>query len=1121
MKPRPRVWLLTLLILILASRLSLHSQGNRGDITGIITDNSMPPIRFGEFLLVHPTPMSGSSSGQKVNGAARDSRTDRMGKSSRKEVSQTETRVVFRGSQRSTKGSLSVRGTSAQRTVEFIEDIRPILERKCYACHGPDQHLADLRLDARTAAFRGGISGLAIIPNKAKESLLYQRVAGIGDKPQMPLSGGKLSAAQIALVEAWIDHGAQWPEDVGVQTAELKKHWAYMRPQRPQLPAVKMSSWIRNPIDNFILSRLEKEGMGPSTEASRERLIRRVSLDLIGLPPSLVEVDEFLSDRSQDAYEKLVDRLLASPHYGERWAQPWLDLARYADTHGYARDNRRSMWLYRDWVIRALNADMPFDQFTIEQIAGDLLPGSTIDQEIATGFHRNTMINEESGTDPEEFRMAAVLDRVDTTATVWLGSTLACAQCHNHKYDPFTQEEYYRLSAYFNSTEEESVADKRSNVSSRGPILTVSSPPQLAPLRRTLEDEIVRLEKVYQTQTPELNAAQLEWEGAMADSLSHWTDLRPIQLLSTSGATLTLLPDQSVLAGAYNPDQDTFVVIAETSLQEISSIRLEALTHPSLPRRGASRSPSGNFVLTEFEVEAAPLKEPSLAQAVEFIDAVADYSQKGMPARDAIDDDPSTGWAVEGDKESFQVDRQVVFIPKVPFGFREGTRLRIRLRQESSLPQQVIGRFRLSLTAAQSPAKIIELPARLQPFLAHLPASRTDEEKQLLSEHYRSVAPFLKPVRDRLVSWRRNLNDITSPKALVMKDLPQPRVSYILLGGNFLNKGKIVTPGLPAILHSPPKGEPANRLTLARWLVDKDNPLVARVTVNRVWSEFFGRGFVNTPEDFGTRSEPPTHPELLDWLSTEFMRGAWSMKAIHRLIVTSATYRQDSQLTQEGLDRDPNNKLLTRAPRLRLSAELIRDHALSVSGLLAPRVGGPSVFPPQPEEIWPMIYANFQWEASSGESRYRRGIYTFWRRTVPYPAFVTFDAPSREKCTVRRFRTNTPLQSLTTLNDPAFFDMARGLARRLLVEAPPDTGQRIDYAFRLCVARRPSPEERQRLALFLDQELDYFRHNANAARQASDGGDVKPPETADSAEFAAWTLLANILLNLDETLTKG
>lgn len=1008
--------------------------------------------------------------------------------------------------------------------VDFVQHIQPIFERSCLPCHGPQKQMVGLRLDLKEAALKGGISGPILVPGHSEESLLYLRVAGLEDLKQMPLEGEPLSGEEIDRIRRWIDQGADWPEGAALKVQPEKRHWAYQKPVRPDPPAVKNSSWVRNPIDHFVLARLEAEGLQPSPQARPETLIRRVTLDLIGLPPSPQEVDAFLADRSPDAYERLVDRLLASPHYGERWARPWLDWARYADSHGYEKDRPRSMWLYRDWVVKALNQDMPFDRFTIEQIAGDLLPEAGVEQKIATGFHRNTMINEEGGVDPEEYRIAAIVDRVDATASLWLGTTLACAQCHDHKYDPFTQKEYYRFFAFFNTTEPEVSLERGNERVSRGPLVRLPSPAYLSAHRHSVEDEIVGLETVLRTPTPELEAEQKKWEQEVAGRVVRWNVLEPVALVSVAGAKLERLEDGSILVSGKNPEKDAYVVLAETAEKRLAAIRLEALTHSSLPQGASGRSAGGNFVLTGFEVEAAPVERPEAKRGVPLARAAAEYSQRGFDIQNAITGDPLKGWAIDGDKEGYRVDRQAVFVFEEPLDFPQGAHLIVRLKHESDHLHHTLGRFRLLVTAGKSAEESAKVPLRLEPILALAPAERSEEQQKILADYYRSIAPSLEPVRERLAHLRERWTELSSPTTLVMKEVAEPRPTFVHIRGNFLDPGRQVSAGVPAVLHSLPKDKSVNRLALAEWLVSEENPLVGRVTMNRLWIERFGRGLVETPEDFGSRGEPPTHPELLDWLATELPRQKWSLKTMHRLMVTSATYRQSSRLTPEILERDPHNRLLARGPRFRMDAEMIRDNALEIAGLLSRRMYGPSVFPPQPEGTWNVVYSSEKWQTSKGEDRYRRGLYTFWRRTTPYPAFMTFDAPSRETVCLRRVRTNTPLQALTTLNDPAFFDAARGLARRLMSRyhsAAEPIRERIVYAFRLCVARQPDEKELNRLARLFEGELARFRQDSGSAEQIALGGEVQPSAGTDLAEFAAWTMLANVLLNLDETITRG
>jgi Protein of unknown function (DUF1553)/Protein of unknown function (DUF1549)/Planctomycete cytochrome C len=950
---------------------------------------------------------------------------------------------------------------------DFHKDIEPIFKASCSGCHQGKSAAAGLRVDSREGLLR------VIVPGKPDSSLLMQRVAGKGGK-RMPLGGAPLSADQIEALRHWIEEGAPWPAE-----GAARKHWAYVRPERPAIPTLKNTKWARNPIDRFVLARLEKEGLRPAPEASRETLIRRLSLDLTGLPPGIAEIDEFLSDTQPGAYERLVDRLLASPHYGERWARPWLDLARYADTNGYEADLRRSNWKYRDWVIQALNRDMPFDQFTIEQIAGDMLPGATDEQKIATGFLRNSMFNEEGGVDREEANWEVQIDRVNTVSSVWLGSTIGCAQCHNHKFDPFSQKEYYQLVAFFNNAEFSDKAYRRE------PALDLPTPEQ-ASRRDEINAEIKRLEQQLNDSSPEFAKRQADWERGVAEAEASWTPLQPVRLISTGGSTLTAAADGSILASGANPTSDTYVIDAKTLLKEITAIRIEALPDASLPRGGPGRDPYGNFFLTEVHVEAG--------SKVTFRKVLAD---------DGRLNDKKFGqlWSVDASREDQRLRRQLVLIPEKPL---TTDALRIILTQTSEFGCQGLGHFRLSVTGDADPGRVVDVPAKLRPQLG----TKSEE----LGKRYRSVAPELAPVRDKLSALRKQLDGLHIVNTLVMSEhagVESPS-AYLRIRGSFLSKGEEVHADVPSILPPLADGEPS-RLGLARWLVRADNPLTARVTMNHIWEVYFGRGLVETGEDFGSQGARPSHPELLDWLAAEFMSNGWSLKSMHRLIVTSSTYRQSSRATPQLLERDPANVLLARGARYRLEAEMIRDVALASSGLLSAKIGGPSVFPYQPEGLWDLPYNDDKWVESKGEDRYRRGLYVFVRRTSPYPSMTAFDAPSREACTVRRIRTNTPLQALTTLNDPAFFEAAQKLAQRILEQGGPDTGSRAVYGFRLVTARRPAAKELESLLSSFEKERRHFDSNPDEARQIC--GKPDP-------ELAAWSVLSNVLLNLDETLTR-
>jgi hypothetical protein len=923
------------------------------------------------------------------------------------------------------------------RKVDFAREVLPIFKASCFPCHGPTKRNGGLRLSNREDAFKGGVSGPAIIPGNAEASLLVKRITSDELGPRMPKGLTALSPDQIETIKRWINEGAEWPEG-----AENAKHWAFIPPQRPPVPPVKNKAWVRNPIDAFILHRLEQEGLQPSPEAPKEVLIRRVYLDLIGLPPSPEEVDAFLKDKRPDAYERLVDRLLASPHYGERQARIWLDLARYADTDGYEKDLRRSIWRYRDWVIDAFNRDMPFDQFTIEQIAGDLLPNPTLEQRIATGFHRNTMQNLEGGVDQAEAHFMKLVDRVDTTATVWLGITLGCARCHDHKYDPFTMRDYYAMLAFFNNSKIYPVGDA-----------SVSEEKWLeAQIKAPTREQLRQLEQI------EKRLAQLR---RRYPNPPEWRVLTPLEVKAEHGSQLSVQPDGSILAQGNAPDKEVYQLQYRLPAGSYRALRVEAIPDERLPQKGSGRAGSGNFVLTGIAVSLQ-------GQALTLRRAIADFVQDGFNLTALVrGDSPNQGWAIY---PRVSEPHELILLFDKPFALRRDAELTLTLRFESQHKQHVLGRFRISVSNA---AAIQRLEA--------------EQDKRDLEAQF--------------------------PTTLVMEDNPQNGTlkAAIRIRGEFTNPGEEVEAGTPAILHPFPPDYPRNRLGLAKWLVSRDNPLTARVQVNRMWEACFGRGLVETSDNFGTQGAYPTHPELLDWLAVEFMERGWSIKAIYRLIVTSATYRQSSRITPELLERDPKNTLYARGPRHRLEAELIRDNALAIGGLLSRKIGGPSVFPYQPEGVWDIPYNADRWVMSEGEDRYRRGIYTFWRRSAPYPSFVAFDANSREVCTVNRPRTNTPLQALVLLNDPVYIEAAQGLAKRMLKAARGTLEKGIEYGFRCCTARYPQPKELARLKQLYEQMLTRYRSDPEATRKLTG---------SDDPTFAALTMVAHVMLNLDETITK-
>ena len=1013
----------------------------------------------------------------------------------------------------------------------FAARVRPLFAARCYQCHGPNLQQNGLRLDSLAAVLKGSESGPVIVPGDSEKSRMVRRLLAL-ERPQMPYGGPPLGPEEIKLIRDWIDSGAPGPDSTEPLAAgKPVKHWAYVKPLRPEQPKVQDPAWCRNPIDNFVLARLEREGLKPSPQADKETLIRRVSLDLIGLPPTPEEVDLFLADTSPDAYEKLVDRLLASPHYGEKWAAPWLDLGRYADSNGYEKDNLRVAWKYRDWVINALNQDMSFKEFTIEQIAGDMLPHPTTDQLIATGFHRNTMLNEEGGVDHEEYRWYSLIDRTNTTASVWMGLTLGCAQCHNHKFDPFPQKEYYKFLAFFDNVQYKDLNLGQGEGNILEPELELPTPEQDKKAKE-IRGEIAKLQAVLDTRTPELAAAQAKWEMEMKAAEGQWTMLVPSHATSEGGATLSLLPDDSILAGGKNPDADTYTVQASTNLTGITGVRIEVLSDPSLPNGGPGRDSDGNFFLSDFEAEARPAGGKGAPQVIQFKGAEADEAQGGYEIKRIVGkrgkQEGLQGWAIDDSLSSAVKLRQAVLVPEKPFGDEHGTLLTIRLKHQMLHAARNIGRFRLSVTTMADPLSMVKLAARLRPVLDMPAGARSPEQANQLAAAYRALAPQLQPTRDQTAKLNKDLTGLGIVSALIVRERPGPELpsTDLHIRGAYLSKGERVYANVPSILNPLPPGTIPNRLALAEWLVSEDNPLTARVTVNRFWEQLFGHGIVETSEDFGTQGDLPTHPELLDWLATEFMRDGWSMKKIKRTLVTSATYMQSSRVTPELLERDPYNKLLARGPRFRVDAETVRDIALAASGLLSPKIGGPSVFPDQPEGVWNQPYSGVKWVESSGEDRLRRGVYTFIRRTSAYPSLLTFDAPSREFCTVRRVRTNTPLQALTTLNDPVFFEAARALALRVRKEAGHTPDARAAYAFRLCLSRLPTQAELERVLVLYRQMLEHYKSDPKAATDILGDTSAKVASAVPTAagqpdpELAAWTMVSNVLLNLDETITK-
>jgi hypothetical protein len=1129
--------------------------------------------------------------------------------------------------------------------VDFNRDVRSVLSKNCFACHGPDAagRASKLRLDRRdSATARDKKGNAAVVPGAPDRSDLIRRIGSTDDAERMPPpeTKNRLTPEQIATLKRWVAEGAPYAE-----------HWAFIKPRRPPLPAVKDPAWVRGGIDAFVLARLEKEGLRPSPEADSYTLLRRASLDLRGLPPAPQEIAELERDRAPGAYERAVDRLLEDSAYGERWARMWLDLARYADSAGYGSDPLRpNVWRYRDWVIDAFNRNLPYDRFTVEQIAGDLLPGATLEQRVATAFHRNTMTNTEGGTDREEFRVAAVKDRVDTTMQVWMGLTMGCAKCHSHKYDPITQKEYYRFFAVFNQTADNDQPDE-------SPTMPAPTRAQEQEIAR-LDSRIAGLRRQLDIETPELTAARAKWEAELRPH-SDWVLLVPQTAKSEGGAVLKTLPDRSIRAEGTNAAKDVYTVQARADVKGITAFRLEVIPDAALPGGGSGRAADGSFILSRFAVTAetagqeskaptarlvrvelpgdgkilslaevqvfsrgdnvarkgqasqsstafegqagraidgntdgeyyrsnsvthtsteanpwwevklaaavpvdrvvvwnrtdggtgarlanyrlsllddaravvwqqtvaeppAPSRElsPSGKLAVALSQALADYSQDRFPIAAVIGrgDATKTGWGVHPQVKSAHA---AVFVAAAPMA-GDASLLTFRLEQSHKAAPGNVGRFRLSVTNDARVLQRSAVPAAVLAVIDTPGEKRSREQQELLARHYRSIAPATKPLRDEIARLEKARPVPVMLPVIVELPPDRRRQTSVMVKGNFLDKGDKVDPGIPSSFHALPPGTAPDRLGVAKWLVSADNPLTARVAVNRFWAQLWGTGLVATEEDFGTQGELPSHPELLDWLATEYVRIGWDTKALLKLMLTSAAYRQSSRVTPEVLAKDPKNRLLTRGPRFRLEAEMVRDQALALSGLLSRKVGGPSVYPPQPPGLWQAAFNGQRtYPTSTGEDRYRRGLYTFWRRTIPYPSMTTFDAPSRETCTVRRVRTNTPLQAFVTLNDPVFVEAAQALARRIMKEGGASAEERARYGLRLVLGRPASTEQVKRVVALFEEGREHYKKDVKAAVGLATEPLGPLPAGMDSVEAAVWTVVANVLLNLDGAMTKG
>ncbi len=1021
----------------------------------------------------------------------------------------------------------------AKKTIEFNRDVRPAIS-KCFTCHGHDPKaiMAGLKLDTRagaTAKLKDGKR--AIVPYHPEQSEMIARIFAKNPDDLMPPpdSNKSLSADEKQILKTWIAEGA-----------EYKEHWAFVKPVRPTPPEVKQKSWPRNTIDRFILAKLEDEGLRPAPEASKETLLRRVTLDLTGLPPTLDEQREFLADKSPGAYEKVVDRLLASPRYGERMAADWMDCARYADSNGYQADYERYQWRWRDWVIDAFNKDMPYDEFTIEQIAGDLLPHPTLDQKIATAFNRNHRINTEGGVIPEEWRVETVIDRVETTSETWLGLTAGCARCHDHKYDPISQKEFYSLYAYFNNVPE----------SGTGVEQPVNHPPLI---KAPYPDQSARMAYL----NSRINYLNAEMDGRLKGhdaEIAAWTPkmAAPPASLSTGVAERYTLSDPPKVEGSGPTpkvvDKVTFdsgrstgaVATSDKGYVDLGAVGDFDTHHPFSycawvePDMGSGSPiakmdpghdyrgwdlmlqdyrPAAHFIDT-WPSNALKVVSKAMLPQGKWSHVVVTYDGSATPAGVHIYVD---GKKTEADVEQSSLRGSIRTPVTAKIGRRTGESIFSGKVDDLRLFDRVVTPDEAAALANVHPAA---------PILATPPEKRSTAQKAQLARYWAmDNDPTYRDLNGQVeqTAADRSALDSRISTLMVMEEMPKPRDCHVLIRGQYDHPGDKVTAGLPAALPPLPKGAPNNRLGLAEWIVDPSNPLTPRVLVNRLWEHLFGTGIVETSEDFGTRSDFPSHPELLDWLATEALRQKWSLKAMIKEMVMSATYRQSSDITAEDLKKDPKNRLLERGPRFRLPAEMIRDQALAASGMLTEQIGGPSVRPYQPAGVWDdvSVYGNLHhYKHDIGPNLHRRSLYTIWKRTAAPPIMTLFDVPARETCRVRRARTNTPLQALALLDDVTYVEAARALANRMMQEGGPTAKSRIDFAFRALLSRSPSQKESNLLLASLAKRIKHYDASPAAAAKLLSEGDWPNDPRLSQGELAAYTVIASTILNLDETITK-
>lgn len=946
----------------------------------------------------------------------------------------------------------------SQDPVDFSKDVLPILSANCFACHGPDEHdrKADLRLDIEDAAKAAYIDGRPIVPQDPNTSTIIARI--LSDDPDTvmppPSTNKKLTAAQVNTLKNWIAQGAQW-----------KRHWSFEPIQRPS-----------GTIDDQVIAKLSQLNLQLQPQADPHSLVRRLSLDLIGLPPSPELAENFAANPTDSAYEAIVDSLLQDKRFGEHWARMWLDLARYADTKGYEKDLGRTMWPYRDWVINAFNQDMPLDQFTLEQLAGDLLPNPTQQQLIATAFHRNTMSNDEGGTDDEEFRVAAVKDRVDTTLQVWMGLTMGCAKCHSHKYDPIPMQEYYQLYAIFNQTQD---ADRYDD----SPRIDILAPEQQIALAET--------RKRLTTAITDLQLAKEEAAFAANNGQSLWQKLIPQTTTSKEGATLKSQENGTVVSVDKAPERDLYTITANLPPGKYTALRIEALLSPFEDGQlGVGRNPNDpNFVLSEIELSIHT--DPAQPQKVKLTNPIADFAQQGWPVTAAIDGDEKTGWAISPQQRE---SHQAIFKFEQTLELNAQTPVQVTLNQQYG-NRLILSRFRLSLSS-QDPQTL---------------------KTEFDSERIRAAQQHIKDVQKELDTMQEQIAHLP-----IMRELAenQRRQTKIHQRGNFLDPGNDVSPAILTAFHKAPTTDKVDRIAIARWLVSADNPLTPRVWSNRIWSRLFGLGIVETEEDFGALGAQPSNQPLLDWLAAEFRDNGWSTKKLLKSIVMSRAYRQSSHTSPELRQLDPRNAYISRGARFRLTAEVVRDQALQVSGLLSTKTGGPAVMPPQPAGLWRSTYNGKNWIDAEGEDRFRRGIYTYLKRTTPYPSFTSFDAGSGEVCLVRRIRTNTPLQALITLNDPVYLEAAAALANRM-ISSSTDIQERIHAGLRLSLIRPITDNDAQPLLKLLNDAIKAYEADPKQAEQLIASARGTCPPNMPPHEYAAWIIASSTILNLDEFLSRN